>query len=742
VVSGEAHGEAGDSVADVAAGFAAGSRVAGYRLEAQIGQGGMAVVFRAHDERLDRQVALKILAPALAADEAFRQRFIRESRAAAAVDDPHIIPVFEAGEAAGVLFIAMRYVGGGDMRTLMDREGPLSAGRAAAIVSPVASALDAAHVAGLVHRDVKPANVLVDTRPGRPDHVYLSDFGLSKGAASSLTGTGQFLGTLEYIAPEQIEGKSVDGRADEYALACAAFELLTGAPPFRGDEAMAVMYAQLSEPPPLLTSRRPDLPPAADQVFARALAKAPADRYASCRGFADALRAAFGLQPYDSGPGIVPADHPPTQIARQATADAAPEGAPASAAAPVSDAATASAATASAATASAATASIAATASAAVSPAAGGAPGPAPGGADAQTGEASIPASPASPVGEAPSPVRDPPSPVGEAPSPAGEAPSPVAPEASDGGPEASDGGTPPARPDQPDWLVEPRQRRRIPPAALVGAGILAVVVVIAVALLTGSPDSAGPHGHRLASFPITATSRLRPVTGDVWVVYQGGRDAIAQVRGEINGVRPGEIAQLYAQQFPFTSAPVPAGSVILHPSGGTAAYAFQLAPSVATRYKVVLLRSSTATSPLASSAASTIYVVLSGANGKARRCSRPVCQEAFRITVPVPASALMTELSKRWYSYFAVALAPDKAPPAPKLLLLGAGHSRVSRSRRISATEFRLTVTYSFRVGARAYDWSWNVCAKDTEAADGIGLPGHHGCGDKNLAASVSYAG
>ena len=323
-MSGEAHGVAGDSVADVAAGFAAGSRVAGYRLEGQIGQGGMAVVFRAHDERLDRQVALKILAPALAADDAFRQRFIRESRAAAAVDDPHIIPVFEAGEAAGVLFIAMRYVGGGDMRTLMDREGPLSAARAAAIVSPVASALDAAHVAGLVHRDVKPANVLVDAQPGRPDHVYLSDFGLSKGAASSLTGTGQFLGTLEYIAPEQIEGKAVDGRADEYALACAAFELLTGAPPFRRDEAMAVMYAQLSEPPPLLTSRRPDLPPAADQVFARALAKAPGDRYPSCREFADALRAAFGLQPYDSGPGIVPADHPLTQLARQASADDAP----------------------------------------------------------------------------------------------------------------------------------------------------------------------------------------------------------------------------------------------------------------------------------------------------------------------------------------------------------------------------------------------------------------------------------
>jgi len=300
------------------AGFGVGSQIAGYRLEEQVGAGGMAVVFRARDERLGRLVALKILTPALAEDDAFRQRFIRESRAAAAVDDPHIVPVFEAGEAGGVLFIAMRYVGGGDVRGLMRREGPLTPVRAMAVISPVASALDAAHGAGLVHRDVKPANMLVDTRAGRPDHVYLSDFGLSKGALSTsgLTGAGQFLGTVDYISPEQIEGKPVDGRADQYALACAAFELLAGAPPFRRDEAMAVMYAQLSEPPPSLTSRRPDVPSAADEVLARALAKAPGDRYGSCREFADALRGAFGLTRYDSGSGAIPpAEHPATQIA-------------------------------------------------------------------------------------------------------------------------------------------------------------------------------------------------------------------------------------------------------------------------------------------------------------------------------------------------------------------------------------------------------------------------------------------
>ena len=284
------------------AGFSAGSRIAGYRLEEQIGRGGMAVVFRARDERLHRQVALKVLSPALAADEAFRHRFIRESRAAAAVDDPHIVPVFEAGDADGVLFIAMRYVPGGDVGTLVHRQGPLPVARAAAIISAVASALDAAHAAGLVHRDVKPANMLMDARPGRPDHVYLSDFGLTKGALSStsLTGTGHFLGTLNYCAPEQIQGGRVDARADEYALACAAFALLSGEPPFARDEGMAVLYAQLSVPPPRLTSRRPGLPPEVDDVLMRALAKAPEGRYASCGEFADALRMAFGLQRYDS----------------------------------------------------------------------------------------------------------------------------------------------------------------------------------------------------------------------------------------------------------------------------------------------------------------------------------------------------------------------------------------------------------------------------------------------------------
>jgi serine/threonine protein kinase len=303
--------------------FVAGSRVGGYLLEEQIGRGGMAVVFRARDERLERQVALKILAPALAADDAFRQRFIRESRVAAAVDDPHIIPVFEAGEADGVLFIAMRYVRGGDVRSLLHRDGTLDAVRVAAIISPVASALDAAHTAGLVHRDVKPANMLLDVRPGRPDHVYLSDFGLSKEAlgATGLTSAGQFLGTVDYAAPEQVGGEQVGGQADQYALGCAAFEMLSGEPPFRRDQGMAVLYAHLSEAPPAITSRRHGLPGALDLVFRQVLAKSPQDRYPSCAAFAEAVRQAAGLAPYDSGPR---ASYPDTEIARTRPTPSAP----------------------------------------------------------------------------------------------------------------------------------------------------------------------------------------------------------------------------------------------------------------------------------------------------------------------------------------------------------------------------------------------------------------------------------
>jgi serine/threonine-protein kinase len=299
---------AGDSPARLGGlltGLGPGSLVAGYVLEKLVGVGGMAAVFRARDERLGRVVALKLLA----GDEVVRKRFVREARAIAAVDHPHIIPVYEAGEAGGVMFIAMRFVAGDDLRLVVSRDGALRPRRAAGFISPVASALDAAHDAGLVHRDVKPANMLVDVGRGRPEHVYLSDFGVARGmlSASGLTRAGQFLGTPDYASPEQISGGTVDGRADQYALGCVAYTLLSGSVLFTREMPMAVLYAHVSAPPPPVTAARPELPAAVNDVLARALAKDPEDRYGSCGAFADALREALGLDSYDSSSGPWPA---------------------------------------------------------------------------------------------------------------------------------------------------------------------------------------------------------------------------------------------------------------------------------------------------------------------------------------------------------------------------------------------------------------------------------------------------
>ncbi|MEV7138910.1 serine/threonine-protein kinase [Streptomyces tauricus] len=278
-----------------------GKQIAGYRIEREVGRGGMAVVYRAKDLRLDRTVALKLLAPELARNDTFRKRFTYESRVAAAIDHPHIVPVFEAGETDGVLYIAMRYVAGRDLRHLLDKEGPLAATVATRIAVQVASALDAAHDHGLVHRDVKPGNILVaaGTDSDHPEHVYLTDFGLTK-KSLSLTGfttVGQFVGTLDYVAPEQISGRPVDGRCDVYSLACVVYETLAGGPPFQRDDDMALLWAHQYDVPPAVSGKRPDLARGVDDVLAKALAKSPDDRYGSCLAFVAALRAAAVGEP-------------------------------------------------------------------------------------------------------------------------------------------------------------------------------------------------------------------------------------------------------------------------------------------------------------------------------------------------------------------------------------------------------------------------------------------------------------
>ena len=284
-----------------------------YRLDGYIGRGSMGVVYLAQDERTNHKVALKVLAPELASDGAFRARFLRESRMAAAVNHPHIIPVYEADEAGGNVYVAMHYVQGGDARSLLNRHGPLSSDWAWNVIAQVASALDAAHAHGLIHGDVRPANILLDASsaaaagvPRRADgseldHAYLSDFGLSRSGSPGQIITAGQVEPLDYAPPEQIEKHDLDGRADLYSLACAGFELLCGTPPFGQDQGLTLMYAQLYAPPPAASARRPDLPAAVDAVFAAALAKNPADRFQSCGQFAQALHAALAPVPGQSG---------------------------------------------------------------------------------------------------------------------------------------------------------------------------------------------------------------------------------------------------------------------------------------------------------------------------------------------------------------------------------------------------------------------------------------------------------
>ena len=439
------------------------------------------------------------------------------------------------------------------------------------------------------------------------------------------------MGTLDYISPEQIGGKPVDGRTDQYALACSAFELLAGAPPFRRDEPAAMMYAHLSQPPPPLASHRPDLPAAADGVFARALAKAPGDRYASCGQFADALRDALGLQPYRPGPAGKPAEtRRPAETVWPETQAGWP------------------------------------------------------------TTEVSVPAAP-------------------DAVPAAGRLP---------GGGKA-----------------RPRRRRIVIAACVAAACVLAAGLT--AGLLGGGPAPA-------VTVPISVKSALPAVTGDVYVVYRGGRQAGAEVYGEVGKAADGEVAELYAQPFPYRNAPAQAGSVILHPAGGTARYEFPVTPALATRYRVELFRSSTSPAPFAMSGTATVYVILGATTGSAPPCITPVCHLSVQTTYTSPPSALPAEMSKRLYLYFGLSLAPStsKAPATPRWVVLGAGHGRVIATQRISADQFIKTETFSFEVGSHAFTWAWTTCLEDTEAADGIGLPGHHGCGDRRVRYSASYLG
>src|SRR4051794_14724238 len=266
-----------------------GDTLAGYRIEGVAGVGGMGVVYRATQMSLERPVALKVLSSTLVGNQTFRERFRREGRHAAALDHPNIIPVYEAGESNGLMFIAMRLVDGPSLWDLIANDG-LTGREALRVLDAIASALDAAHEAGLVHRDIKPQNILI-TKTG---HAYLADFGITKGSGNaSLTRSGDFVGSVHYVAPEQIDGREVTGASDIYSLAAVLFQCLSGRDPYERDSDASLMHAHLTAAPPMLAERGLDAPPALDEVFRKAMAKQPGERYATATELIAAARGAL-----------------------------------------------------------------------------------------------------------------------------------------------------------------------------------------------------------------------------------------------------------------------------------------------------------------------------------------------------------------------------------------------------------------------------------------------------------------
>jgi serine/threonine protein kinase len=621
-----------------------------------LGSGGFGDVVLARHDTTGTLVAIKYLRRDLLADPEFTVMFRAEATALASVADPNIVRLYEYAESPSGAAIVMELVDGVSLREVLARQGKTTAEAALVVLQGSLLGLAAAHRQGVVHRDYKPENVLINGE----GTSKLTDFGIAARTGDRPVPAG----TLTYAAPEQIAGAPATPASDVYAATATFYECLTGHPPFSGDTAEALLRQHQSDPVPLDPVPEPLRP-----LVAAGMAKEP------------------GCRPADASTLV-------TQLAGIASAAYGP------------------------------------------------------GWADrgrSHLGEAALLLALLWPS-SAPPAVQ-------------GSAVEQV--NLSQDSQSSRD-----ARESRESrhlrhirHLEHLRHLKHLRATMAVAAVAVVVAAGVAVAATGGPSHQSGggaPRHAAVAAFPVsrahipvsrahipvTTTSGRPPVTGDVYVEYHGGKDASAQLSGQITSPADGEVARLYAQQFPFASPAVPAGSVTLHPAGTTASYAFQVTPTLATRYQVELFRDSTATTPLASSATSTIYVVPGGTDSEVHNCNRPVCHATFTWTFTVPPTALNTEISKQVYAYFAVNLSPSAEPEPPALLQLGAGDPLLTAAQRISADEYQQSVTFTIQAGNDAWHAAFNTCTKDTEAEDGIGLPGHHGCGDAQVPYPGGYLG
>jgi eukaryotic-like serine/threonine-protein kinase len=618
--------------------------VPGYTELKALGAGGFGSVVLARHDATGTSVAIKYLLAQANQDPDASEMFRAEAEALGALDDPHVVRLYEYVESPEGAAIVMELVDGVTLGTILSQYGKTSPQAALVVLHGSLLGLAAAHARGVVHRDYKPANVLINAHGASK----LTDFGIAARAGTPTIPAG----SVAYAPPEQFSGEAATAASDVYAATATFYECLAGRPPFTGPTSAAVIWQHQSADVPM-----DPVPAPLQPIVARGLAKNARYRPADAAALAAELRtAAIGAY----GPDW---EH----LGRAQLGEAA-------------------------------------LLLALLWPSAG------------------LPALQGTTVAQA------------------------RLTQGAQHAHQAQAAHHQVSRAELHRWHVRHvlhlDHLAHTAAVAVTAAAVVAAAVTVAVT--SRGPSGPGSPAHPavaaysapLVTIPASLTSSLKPINGVVYVQYNDGASATAKLSGEIKGATAGEVARLYAQQFPYTSAPAPAGSVTLSPAGGTAAYSFSVTPALATRYQVELFASATSAAPLATSAVTTVYVVRSLVGTDNSCTSSPVCTVTDQATIYVPPSALQTEMSKQRYAYFGYNVGPAGTTPSyPDSLQLVPG-AVLSAPQRIADNAYQVTVSYNVNVGDGAWRAYWDICTKDTEAQDGLGLPGPQRCGTSSIAA------